>query len=1399
MKRICAAAFVLLLTSNIFAQPAPSQVTFSKVFTPSTIGPGSTSTVQFTITNQGASPVTGMAFSDALPTVPDNLLVATPALASTNCSFGVVDAAQGGSNITFFDGELGAGSTCTVSVNVTAGTPGVYTNPVTELTYNELTGPGPSSQEVNLVVDDMLPGFSKSFVPDIVPLGDRSTLTFTIDNTINPSNVANLDFTDILPAGILIANPANASTDCGTTVLPATLIATAGSNSVVLDSNGTPSFPALAAGSICTVSVDVVTSSAGVLSNITSDLQANFVSAGFAGNNLEVTVTPIAIQKSFVDDPVAAGGLVTLEFIINNFDRNLVATDVAFSDDLTTLNPDLSGLILDSVVSNDCGGAVAGATTSNIDFSGGSLAPASSCSIQVLLQIPAGPVTGNYVNTTSAVTATVDGIQLTGNQASDTLFISNAPVLSKEFLETGTLAPDPVANPGDDVVLRFTVTNASVTSSATDVTFIDELTDGSGGNPPDLSTGFLPFPVNVTLPPVPDPPCGAGSSLSLISVETERQGLMLADGTLGPGESCTFEVTIKIPDNMPGGTFLNTTEAPSATVDGITATGFSASDSLTINAAPSLTKEFKDDPVTPGDNVILEFTLSHPAEAGTDATAIAFTDDLSAVLTGLVASGLPLTQACDPDGPGGVAGTGTLSGSAGDTLLTFQNGVLAPGESCVFSVSLTVPAGAPFGDYLNTTSDVSAIVAGVAATSAPAGDTLQVASLVFSKEFIDNPVIAGGTSLLRFTIENIDATLDADITSFTDSLSGGLPGLAASGGVLVDTCGGTLTGTTFLTYSGGGVLAGSSCSIDVEVLVPLSTADNSYTNVTSNLSATQGSSVVINPAVDTLVVNSTLLQLNKTFSPNPVAPGDSVILEFTLANLDTVNAASNIGFTDDLGAALTGLTANSLLLDECGGSLSGIGTDMLTYSGGVLAAAATCIVRVSLDVPASAAEGTFTNTTSSVSGTITSLAVTGDPASDELEVFQQLQFNKSFAGPATAGGTAILTFTISNPRANAVNGLSFSDDLNAFIPGMVATSLPASPCGALSVLSGTSFITFKGGELLANGGMCSFDIGVLVPASATPGRYSNTTSGLFENGLKTADPATADLVIEPAPTFAKSFAPAVIDAGDSSILTFTIDNSGSALAANSLAFNDNLPTGVEIASPASASNTCSGTLSAVAGASVISLTGGSVAAGALCSLSVDITSSTAGEFVNTTGDLTSTSGNSGSASDTLTVGAVADVSISKTASTITASSGQSIAYTITAINSGPSEDPLVAVTDVLPAGLNCTYSSVAAGGATGNSATGSGNIADSLSMPAGSTVTYTADCSIATSVIGGLSNTAVIAGSVFDPSSDNNSSTSVVTVVAVTAIPTLSNRTLMLLMLLFAGLGAAHLRFNRGK
>ena len=136
---------VFLLAATVAVSAANAQPTFTKVFSPSTIGPGSVSTLTFTITNGTGAPVTDLAFTDVLPTSPGDVDVGMPANASTTCDDGVVTAPAGGGTISLSDGDLGDGETCTVTVDVTAGTAGTHTNTSGSLTSTPGLGAPPTA------------------------------------------------------------------------------------------------------------------------------------------------------------------------------------------------------------------------------------------------------------------------------------------------------------------------------------------------------------------------------------------------------------------------------------------------------------------------------------------------------------------------------------------------------------------------------------------------------------------------------------------------------------------------------------------------------------------------------------------------------------------------------------------------------------------------------------------------------------------------------------------------------------------------------------------------------------------------------------------------------------------------------------------------------------------------------------------------------------------------------------------------------------------------------------------------------------------------------------------------------------------------------------------------------
>ncbi|NBB91770.1 MAG: hypothetical protein GVY32_01215 [Gammaproteobacteria bacterium] len=1182
---VLAAVTVLLFTLSVPASGQSPDLSFSKAFEPSTIAPGGISTLTFQIQSSASTPATGIAFTDPFPA---GVTIAEPSGLSSNCGVGAtLTGPVGGATLILSGATLAPGASCEVRVNVTAGAAGFYANVTSDLTWDQGSAPAASA---DLTVAADRPTFSKSFAPDNIVIGKTSTLTFTIEN-LSSGNVFNGSFTDFLPGGLAVASPANIATDC-----TGSLIAEPGGSSIQLFSGFFPP------GNLCTIAVDVrADDAAGARDNLTSDFTSTAGSSGKAGDVLEVRIDPLI--KRFSDDPAPPGETAMLEFEIRNLDRFDALTGITFTDDLDAT---LSGLVAVGTPINDvCGPGSQLSGTSTLTLSGGSIPPSGQCSFGVPVQVPAGAAPGIYPNTTSAMSGSLGGTPQTFDPASDDLAVADFVRLEKTFIPSAIGA-------GGDVDLEFTLSNTSATNAASNIAF----TDGLGS----FLNGATPtnLPLNA---------CGG----TLQFVGSPEPSLFFSNGSLAAGEDCTFTAILNIPAGTPGGQYPNTTGDVTAVLDGVERVGPGASDTLTVLGAPAPTKTFIDDPADPGGTTTLEFTLSHDEFAIADATDIGFSDDLNATLTGLAAVGTPLSDVCGAGSQ--LSGTGTLA---------LTGGTLAPGETCVFSVTLQVPAGATPGVYPNVTGAVTATVAGEPTTGRTASDDLLVSGLEADKTFVDSPAVPGDTTTLEFTLTNDNPVLAATAISFSDDLDATLPGLAPLGLPLNDVCGAgsQLIGSGGSLFLAGGSLGpAGSCTFNVTLQVPAATPSGVYSNTTSDIQATYDGSVgLFPPATDSLEVNGELIELSKAFIDDPVAPGAAVTLEFTLANASASDAITNIAFTDDLDAVLPGLVSTSgIQNDVCGAGSQLSGTSVLTLTGASLPAGGSCTFSATLSVPASVPTATdFINTTSSASGELNGLQVSGLPATDALLV-NLVGFSKSFDGPGTATGTAVLSFTLDNQGSGPVSGLAFTDDLGAVLPGLVAAGLPQSGiCGAGSQISGSSLLAFSGGELAA-GDSCSFQVQLAIPAGALPGTFLNTTSDLFSAGLPIAAPASDSLDIEPPPAFTKAFVPVTIPSDAVSTLSFDIDNGASTLAAGDLAFTDPLPAGTQVANPPNAASTCGGTLSAAAGSGSIALSGGSVAAGASCSISVDVSAASEGVYDNVSGDLTSSSGNSGPASATLEV------------------------------------------------------------------------------------------------------------------------------------------------------------------
>lgn len=813
--------------------------TFSTSFSPSTIAPSSVATLTYVIDNTANdSPVSNVTFSNTLPS---SVTLTSPLSREDNCA-GLVTATAGGNSVSYALERLPIGTICQISVDVTSTAPGTHVNTTGDLSSS---GGNSGSASASLTVDSARPNLSIAVSPSSMSPGAVSTLTYTFDNGLNGSEMAALHLDAELPTGVVISSQPNTATNC-------TIIESNGYSGVVVTpgaSNIKLGYFTLAAGASCTASVDITSSvisnytlNSGVLFNATVQSFGSFtfvqspVSLGVQ-NTAQLSVESSLLSVS-TPNSVVPGVPTTFTFTLLNNNRDQDVTNLSFTDDLDAALTGLSTTNLPA--SGFCGAASSISGTSLLSISNVSLASGESCSFDVNVLIPSSAAAGRYTNTTSIIVYDLDGSSTTTVAASNAINVYSAPSLSMQVVD------DPVGL-GDDVTLRYTVTNTDSANALSEATFQHT-----------LNTLVAGITVN-TLPAANS--CGTGSTFTGNTDGSGNLNFAMNDGALAAGGSCSIDVVLTIPESGTLGDFILTTGNITGVVDGETLAGTAASDTLSVIGAPALSLSLSSQSALPGDTVTATFTLNYSANASVDATGLGFSVDLDAALTGLESSSEIQSDVC-----------GIGSSISGISVLTFTGGELAAGNACSFSVVLQVPNSAAGGTVSLTTSAVVGTVSSVAVSNAAVASSLLISGITATKVFVSNPVLPGSATVLRYTLSNSANAGAATAISFTDNLTSVISTMSAAS-LPSAPCGvsSTISGTTNLAFSGGELLPGASCSFDVPINVPVGATTGIYNSTSSAISATVDSTNVSAGVINTtLTVEELTVNINTTAS-NPTA------------------------------------------------------------------------------------------------------------------------------------------------------------------------------------------------------------------------------------------------------------------------------------------------------------------------------------------------------------------------------------------------------------------------------------------------------------------------------------------------------------------------------------------------
>lgn len=1173
-----------------------------------------------------------------------------------------------------------------VTTSVAAGTNSVATTfTVADTTFDSFTANNTTTVSTGVGAATI----AKTFLTNPMPRNGTSTLVLTLSN---PTGAAftGVSFTDTLPttpgAMVVAAVPNFSTSGCGTP----TFAPLAGAASLAFSAGS------IAAGGTCTVRVDITAPTSGNYANTTSGVTTTQTGAGAgaASNTATLLVmTPPTIAKAFSPSPVIPNGPSVLTITLSNPAANgaNAISGATFTDVFPTTPGAMT--LADTTVTNGCGGtlsdaggAALAAGCTAVRLVGGTVPAGGSCIVRVNVK---APTAGTYNNTTNAVGSANAGLGAVSNTAPLVVSSVVAPSISKDF------SPSPIAVNGTST-LTFTITNPNPTTVLTGVAFGDTFP---------TSPGVMRV---AATPAVSTVGCGTPTFAPVAAAVS----LAFSAGTIAAGGTCTVRVDITV---LAVGAYVNVSGAVSATGPSAL-TGNTATANIATTAPPVLSKTFN--PTTIGTGSISTVTIAISNPNGTlTITGVALTDVLPTAPGAMRVAAVPNASVSGCGAP-------TFAPVAAATSVAFSNGTIAGGGLCTIKFDVTAPTA---GAYTNSTGTVTSTNGGTGVADTEVLTVVATAPVSITKAFLTNPMAANVPARLRFTLVNPNTGTALAGVAFSDTfpVDPGAMVVAATPGASTSGCGAATfaptAGAASVAFSGGSIAASGTCTVDVNVTAPAAgTYANTTSAVTSATPATSGAAALAN--VDVLAAPV----ISKTFLTSPVALNVPTTLRFDIANPNGL-ALANLSFTDVLpttpGAMVVAPVPNAST-SGCGcGSPSfapSAGAASLTFSTASVAAGATC--RVSVDVVAPVV-GSYVNTSSAISSTN---GGTGNTANATLSAvaLNVPTLAKSFAnaGPIAPGTPNALTLTLGNSNASAI---TLSAALVDNLPSGMTVASPANSSGScvgVTATPGDTKITLASGSSIPPGG-CTVIANVV---ASTGGTLTNTLAAgaLATSAGSNAAPASASFSVPFAPAATKSFAPTTVAVGVASVLKITLLNSNASTAVSGAAFTDTYPSGLlntaTLAAAISGAG-CSGTVTGAANGTPLSLSGGVIPASGSCDITVNVSSATAANYLNSSGAITTTNVGTGNASSaTLTVSVGSPLVVAKTFTASAVAPGVASVLRIRLTNPNGVAITGATFTDAYPSGLVNT--ATPAGTITGAGCTGSVTAAvngTSLALSAG--------------------------------------------------------------------------------
>ena len=294
---------------------------------------------------------------------------------------------------------------------------------------------------------DATPQLDKAFSPQVVPTGGTSTLTFTVTNTSDLAAKTGWGFTDTLPTGLVVSNPAAVGGTCtgrSVTAAPGTGVIQVAGN--------------LTAGQAsCTVTINVTSSSTATYDNCAANV-SNLVGINPPGcGSVRFGPADFGDAPSSFGTAMATGG---------------AAHVVSGYDDATHTAPLMLGATVDTEADGVPGAAANGDDAAGVDDEDGLT------SITVTPGATTASATVAVANNTGSPATLHGWVDANGNGTFQAAEAATATVLAGATSATLSWTGLPAAVDGAQPVVRLRLTSATLTD-ATGTAALDERSQGA--------------------------------------------------------------------------------------------------------------------------------------------------------------------------------------------------------------------------------------------------------------------------------------------------------------------------------------------------------------------------------------------------------------------------------------------------------------------------------------------------------------------------------------------------------------------------------------------------------------------------------------------------------------------------------------------------------------------------------------------------------------------------------------------------------------------------------------------------------------------------------------------------------------------------------------------------------